>query len=514
MVFDKYSEFPSFPNPHIRSNGFLIAREHMLRFEPHDIREKLDACIFESGENSLTTQLRRGGLSAIVAGADGGGWDVPDWPQSRTFRLQDQSNLLISDNQSRQYDAMPEAVRLTHERITWGDYLGKPAANLPSFGLEFRRGSLAPGHPTSHSRLRRAFDRLALKAALSVADPVRRSVATKATHRSTAPPRSHAVKISVLIPSKNRLELLKYAISSILVQNDASIEIVVSDNASNEDYRGYIDSLADARIVYHRLKKPVSVTENWRQALSLCSGDYIIMLGDDDALAPNFSSTVRRHLSRTDGPDVVYLAAYHYGYPGVLAFRPSGYLASVKNSEFLLHSEGPFCLTPAYARELGNAVLQFRYRFGLNAQHFLLKSTFVKGCEKQGGLYQSPYPDTFAGIAALVGAKSVVVLTDPTVIIGISPKSFGAYYFSGRHDEGYHFLGNEGIDAEVREDLESVILPGDRNNTNWLVAAEVARRRILPALSSSLSAERYRALQIASVLRDRYQQQAANEEVV
>ena len=39
------------------------------------------------------------------------------------------------------------------------------------------------------------------------------------------------------------------------------------------------------------------------------------------------------------------------------AFRPSGYLASVKNSEFLLGSEGPFCLTQAYARELAHAVL-------------------------------------------------------------------------------------------------------------------------------------------------------------
>ena len=158
--------------------------------------------------------------------------------------------------------------------------------------------------------------------------------------------------------------------------------------------------------------------------------------------------------------------------------------------------------------------LQFRYRFGLNAQHFLLKRSFVEECEKFGGIYQSPYPDTFAGVAALAGAKSVIVLTEPTVIIGISPKSFGAFYFSGRHDEGYDFLNNEDIDADVRAELKDVILPGDRNNTNWLVAAEVARQRIRPPLSATLDVHRYRALQVLVTLRDRYQQGASNEAAV
>jgi len=103
MVFSEYASFPQFPNPHVRTNGFLIERRRMLGFDPQDIREKLDACAFESGPNGLTTQLRRAGLSAIVVGRDGGGWDVDEWPRSRTFRLQDQANLLISDNQSRKF---------------------------------------------------------------------------------------------------------------------------------------------------------------------------------------------------------------------------------------------------------------------------------------------------------------------------------------------------------------------------------------------------------------------------
>ena len=311
------------------------------------------------------------------------------------------------------------------------------------------------------------------------------------------------MKISFLIPSKNRLHLLRLAVSTILAQDWRDLEIVVSDNASSEDYHSYIAEISDPRIVYYRQEAPVSVTENWKAALALSTGDYILMLGDDDALAPNFSECVRPFLS-SDKPDVVFLAAYHYCYPMVLDANPSGYLAIVRNSEFLLHNPGPFCLTQSYARELAASILDFRYRFGFNAQYFLLKATFVKEFAAKGGIYQSPYPDTFAAFATFMHARSVVVVPTEAVIIGISPKSFGYYYFSNRHREGYEFLNNEGLNLDVRESLLRTILPGDRNNTNWLVAAEVARRVIAPCSGLSVNVDRYRSLQIISVLRDRY----------
>ncbi len=337
----------------------------------------------------------------------------------------------------------------------------------------FRKQSLQPRPaPAAPGPVRTALTELVVGSWLRRVPLQRRACYQKQSARDGAR-RSYSVKISFLIPSKTRLGLLKHVIASILSQNDNSIEIVVSDNASTEDYKAYLDSLADDRIIYHRQETPVTVTENWRQALSLCTGDYVLMLGDDDALAPNFCSTVRPHLSRERGPDLVYLAAYHYGYPNVLPFRPSGYLAAVRNSEFLLEKQQPFCLAPRYARELANSVLDFRYRFGFNAQHFLLKAAFVRECEKHGGLYQSPYPDTYAAIATFVGAKTITVVPQETVIIGISPQSFGAYYFSGRHSEGYEFLDNERTDESTRDALHDVILPGDRNNTNWLIAAGV-----------------------------------------
>ena len=139
-------QFPPFPNPHLRSNAFIVRREQLRRFDHTRIASKSDATIFESGVRGLTAQLRREGLAAIVVGRDGRGHDLPDWPQSKTFRLGDQENLLLSDNRSRSFAAMTAGARATHSRITWGDYLCPAAHDFPDFGFSFR---------TTHSLVRR-----------------------------------------------------------------------------------------------------------------------------------------------------------------------------------------------------------------------------------------------------------------------------------------------------------------------------------------------------------------------
>ena len=101
----------------------------------------------------MTAALRRQGLAAIVVGRDGRGYDVPDWPSSRTFRLGEQENLLLSDNQSRNFAALPAGARATYRRMSWGDYLGPAPHDFPDLGFAFGakrrlgRGS-APGLST------------------------------------------------------------------------------------------------------------------------------------------------------------------------------------------------------------------------------------------------------------------------------------------------------------------------------------------------------------------------------
>ena len=153
--FSEYAGFPAFPNPHTRSNGFMVRRDLLLLFRSSPFTAKIQACEFESGKDSLTAQLRRKGLVPIVVGRDGRGFGIADWPNSGTFRLGDQANLLLTDNQSRAFTAMSLRVRATHVYMTWGDYLDGPPADFPDLIFSFpKRIDFAKETSTSADTMR------------------------------------------------------------------------------------------------------------------------------------------------------------------------------------------------------------------------------------------------------------------------------------------------------------------------------------------------------------------------
>jgi hypothetical protein len=134
--------FPEFPNPHIRSNCFAIQRRRLLSFDFPKIVTKMEGCRFESGYNSLTARVRQSGLAALVVGKDSVGYDVADWPASRTFRLGDQRNVLVTDNQVRNFKDYSAEERATHVLMTWGDYVDRAETEgVPALGKTFRRAA-------------------------------------------------------------------------------------------------------------------------------------------------------------------------------------------------------------------------------------------------------------------------------------------------------------------------------------------------------------------------------------
>lgn len=111
--------FPGFPNPHVRSNGFMLRTAHLKRFESLG-PTKVDCYNFESGHEGLSASLAREGKDLLLVG-DQGAFPVDDWVRSNTFRSGEQEALLMLDNQTESYRAMSPATREIHRYFTWGD---------------------------------------------------------------------------------------------------------------------------------------------------------------------------------------------------------------------------------------------------------------------------------------------------------------------------------------------------------------------------------------------------------
>lgn len=95
--------FDPFPNYHIRTNAFISTRPLLLQEWPRWVLTKRGAYLFENGKRSLTKRLQAKGLKALVVGRDGAAYEPAEWARSSTFRSGDQSNLLVADNQTRQF---------------------------------------------------------------------------------------------------------------------------------------------------------------------------------------------------------------------------------------------------------------------------------------------------------------------------------------------------------------------------------------------------------------------------
>lgn len=115
-------KFSTFPNPHLRSNAFIVRRELFVSFIKNQRipRCKRDALLFESGRAGFSAYLINQGLKILVVGADGKTYQPKEWISSQTFRVRNQINLIVSDNQTTVYDEADSPTKIVLEKLAWG----------------------------------------------------------------------------------------------------------------------------------------------------------------------------------------------------------------------------------------------------------------------------------------------------------------------------------------------------------------------------------------------------------
>ncbi len=113
-------DYPRFPNPHVRTSSFMLERHRVVEMGLGHAGDKRATYLLESGRESITRQVQKQGLRAVVVDRHGESYDVEDWPSSRTFRSGDQENLLVADNQTHDYARASTRRRRRLSLDSWG----------------------------------------------------------------------------------------------------------------------------------------------------------------------------------------------------------------------------------------------------------------------------------------------------------------------------------------------------------------------------------------------------------
>jgi glycosyltransferase involved in cell wall biosynthesis len=123
------------------------------------------------------------------------------------------------------------------------------------------------------------------------------------------------LRVSILIPTFNRAEFLKAAITSALAQDYHNLEILISDNASSDETSQVVQPfLADPRVKYFRNETNIGMVRNWHKAtFERSTGDWFLLLSDDDILInPSFISQAVDIIQTGRNVAVVYSSSYVY----------------------------------------------------------------------------------------------------------------------------------------------------------------------------------------------------------
>lgn len=120
-----------------------------------------------------------------------------------------------------------------------------------------------------------------------------------------------APKVSVVIPAYNAARYLAAAIDSALTQEFDDFEVVVSDDASDDDTAEVCASYSDPRFRLVRSQHRLGQAGNWNRSVELARGDYVILLHADDELLPGYLERAVAVLDAHDEIGLVHCAAQH-----------------------------------------------------------------------------------------------------------------------------------------------------------------------------------------------------------
>jgi glycosyltransferase involved in cell wall biosynthesis len=114
---------------------------------------------------------------------------------------------------------------------------------------------------------------------------------------SVAPP-----LVTVGMPVRNGGRMFAAALQSVLKQDHANLEILVSDNGSTDETAviAQAAAAADPRVVYTRQPTFLRAFDNLMSLVPLARGKYFMWAAHDDLRSPDFISTLLRGFEATD----------------------------------------------------------------------------------------------------------------------------------------------------------------------------------------------------------------------
>lgn len=203
----------------------------------------------------------------------------------------------------------------------------------------------------------------------------------------------HENTIDIVIPTYNRSAQLRLAIESALGQTKDNFNLYVLDNQSTDDTPQVCAEYEDRGLIYIRNQSNLGMVGNWNRALLVGDANLLLILHDDDELAPEFLATTLPMIEDTKGAVFLHSAATIINADGKRQFdRVLDLPAEMSGDEFFIRflngKMGVICPSVIYNRKLIPSSYKFQHELPFTADLFF----FIGASEFGSVLYcDKPY---------------------------------------------------------------------------------------------------------------------------
>jgi len=231
------------------------------------------------------------------------------------------------------------------------------------------------------------------------------------------------VKYSIIVPSYNGGEYIKHCINSITQQDYDDYELIISDDHSIDGTKEYLHSISsNPRIKFIEPTERLSMTEHWEWALSHAEGEWLIFVGQDDALQSYFFVLADKLITIAAAEGIRAVASER-------AYFFWGGCESTYGDVAVSYSASPTTKILTSSVEATKALVGINDYFDLPQMYttsLFHRSLLNEAKNKQGGLVFSCHPQD-ANLAALACSleKKYLKSCIPLGWVGSSPKSAG-----------------------------------------------------------------------------------------
>lgn len=231
--------------------------------------------------------------------------------------------------------------------------------------------------------------------------------------------------LSIVIPTRNRYECITSCLQAARLAAP-SAQILIADSSDGDELEDFINNLKEspARLKYIRTSPHSNVVENFEAALTHCTGEYIIYIGDDDLVGPEIERVAEWALSQNIDALVPYGNKFGVAYywPGVKSkyfgneYSGKVFVWSITSKFKLIN---PLREIRRAERSVGRGLaLLPRIYHGM-----VRKKTLVEVETRFKSLFGGVSPDIYSAVLIARVAQRVVYLDYPFFVPGASPRS-------------------------------------------------------------------------------------------